>query len=114
MELQLADNVKARQLTSEGTWGRVERAEGDPEVNCQEVLLAEAYEAAREAARPARPRQDAPVEPEASVPALASVEKSEVSDAQAAPVSHNGERAGRVSRALSLFGEGIKTLFGRS
>ncbi len=114
MELQLADNVKARQLTSEGTWGRVERAEGDPEVNCQEVLLAEAYEAAREARRPARPCQDASVEPEASVPALASVEKSEVSDAQAAPVSHNGERAGRVSRALSLFGEGIKTLFGRS
>lgn len=114
MELQLADNVKARQLTSEGTWGRVERAEGDPEVNCQEVLLAEAYEAAREAARPARPCQDAPAEPEASVPALASVEKSEVSDAQAAPVSHNGKRAGRVSRALSLFGEGIKTLFGRS
>lgn len=114
MELQLADNVKARQLTSEGTWGRVERAEGDPEVNCQEVLLAEAYEAAREAARPAGSRQDASAEPEASVPALASVEKSEVSDAQAAPVSHNGKRAGRVSRALSLFGEGIKTLFGRS
>lgn len=114
MELQLADNVKARQLTSEGTWGRVERAEGDPEVNCQEVLLAEAYEAAREAARPARPCQDASAEPEASVPALASMEKSEVSDAQAAPVSHNGKGAGRVSRALSLFGEGIKTLFGRS
>ena len=114
MELQLADNVKARQLTSEGTWGRVERAEGDPEVNCQELLLAEAYEAAREAARPARPRQEAPIEPEAAVPALASVEKSEVPDAQAAPVSHNGERAGRVSRALSLFGEGIRTLFGRS
>ena len=114
MELQLADNVKARQLTSEGTWGRVERAEGDPEVNCQEVLLAEAYEAAREAARPASPCQDASAEPDASVPALASVEKSEVSDAQAAPVSHNGKGAGRVSRALSLFGEGIKTLFGRS
>lgn len=114
MELQLADNVKARQLTSEGTWGRVERAEGDPEVNCQEMLLAEAYEAAREAARPASPCQDASAEPEASVPALASVEKSEVSDAQAAPVSHNGKGAGRVSRALSLFGEGIKTLFGRS
>ena len=114
MELQLADNVKARQLTSEGTWGRVERAEGDPEVNCQEVLLAEAYEAAREAARPAGSRQDASAEPKASVPALASVEKSEVSDARAAPVSHNGKGAGRVSRALSLFGEGIKTLFGRS
>ena len=114
MELQLADNVKARQLTSEGTWGRVERSEGDPEVNCQEVLLAEAYEATREAARPARPRQEAPAEPKASVPALASVEKSEVPDAQAAPVSHNGEGAGRVSRALSLFGEGIRTLFGRS
>lgn len=114
MELQLADNVKARQLTSEGTWGRVERSEGDPEVNCQEVFLAEAYEATREAARPARPRQEAPAEPKASVPALASVEKSEVPDAQAAAVSHNGEGAGRVSRALSLFGEGIRTLFGRS
>lgn len=103
MELQLADNVKARQLTSEGSWGRVERAEGDPEVNCQELLLAEAYEAAREAARPARPRQEAPIEPEAAVPALASVEKSEVPDAQAAPVSHNGERAGTgLSRALAL------------
>lgn len=114
MELQLADNVKARQLTSNGTWGRVERAEGSPEVNCQEVLLAEAYEAARAAERPSCPSKAAEAVEEPSVPALASVEKPEVPDPTGAPVSHNGEGAGRVSRAFSLIGEGIRTLFGRS
>ena len=47
MDLQLADNVKARQLTSKGTWARVERVEGAPEINCQEVLIAVAYARAR-------------------------------------------------------------------
>ena len=114
MQLQLADNVKARQLTSEGTWGRVERSEDAQEVNCQEVLLAEAYEAARRAARPARNAQPAPAADQPSVPALATVEKPEVSGPSNAPVGHNGEGVGRVSRAFSLIGEGIRTLFGRS
>ena len=113
MELQLADNVKARQLTSDGTWGRVERGEGEPEVNCQEVLLAEAYENARaaEAARAPKPKAE-PEPAQVSVPRLATVE-----DAPAAgkpPVRDNGRDAGRVSRALSLIGEGVRTLFGRS
>ena len=47
MDLQLADNVKARQLTSKGTWARVERVEGAPKINCQEVLIAVAYARAR-------------------------------------------------------------------
>ena len=47
MDLQLADNVKARRLTSEGTWVRVKRPEGAVAINCQEVLIAVAYARAR-------------------------------------------------------------------
>lgn len=49
MDLQLADNVKARRLTSKGTWERVKRTDGAPEINCQEVLIAVAYARARRA-----------------------------------------------------------------
>ena len=113
MELQLEDNVKARQLTSDGTWGRVERAEGEPEVNCQEVLLAEAYENARaaEAARAPKPKAE-PEPTQVSVPRLATVDDAPAT--RKAAVRDNGGNAGRVSRALSLIGEGVRTLFGRS
>lgn len=53
INLQLADNVKARQLTSDGTWEKVEHKEGDPELNSQEVLLALAYARARAGANKA-------------------------------------------------------------
>ncbi len=43
MQVQLADNVKARMLTPEGTWTPVPRAEGDEPFNSQEFLLARAY-----------------------------------------------------------------------
>ena len=43
MDLQLSDNVKARRLTNKGTWEKVEREDGAPAVNCQELLIAEAY-----------------------------------------------------------------------
>lgn len=56
MDLQLADNVKARQLTSDGTWGPVPAAEGARPVNSQEVLLAEACAKAQEAAETRRER----------------------------------------------------------
>ena len=44
--LQLDDNVKARRLTRLGTWACIERKPGQPAVNCQEILIAEAYAAA--------------------------------------------------------------------
>ena len=44
--LQLDDNVKARRLTRRGTWARLEREPVQPAVNCQEILIAEAYAAA--------------------------------------------------------------------
>lgn len=39
MNLQLADNAKARQLTSEGTWEKVVPEPGEPTINSQELLI---------------------------------------------------------------------------
>lgn len=39
MNLQLADNVKARQLTQDGTWEPIPRAEGEPAINSQNELM---------------------------------------------------------------------------
>ena len=63
MNIQLADNVKARQLTSEGTWEKVAREEGVPLVDSQQSLIVLAYDRARKA----RDNEDVPLVPEASV-----------------------------------------------
>ena len=140
IDLQLSDNVKARQLTAEGTWARVESEEGAPRINCQEVLLREAYERAHEAveerARAAKaPRvepapeavpelaaEDTAEKDEAPVaapepapepvptPAPAPAPRSAAAPAPVAPVPQ--KRRGRVSRALGLFGQAFGTLFG--
>ncbi len=148
VKLQLSDNVKARQLTADGTWAHVEGEEGAPRVNCQEVLLREAYERARAAveeraaARKAEriePVPDAapalaPVREEAAeeeaaadgyvevVPATTDPEPPAPEEAVAAPRREEtpspvppapaAPRRGRVSRALSLFGQAFGTLFG--
>ena len=133
IELQLADNVKARQLTAEGTWARIETDEDAPRVICQEVLLREAYQHAKEAvdARAAA-QKAARIEPEASAaPALATVDPSveanetdyveiasgasdaTVTSSQPLPApAAPTQKRGRVSRALSLFGQAFGTLFG--
>lgn len=51
MGMQLRDNVKARSLTSDGTWIPVERAEGEKPFNSQEALLERAYRNAEAAAQ---------------------------------------------------------------
>lgn len=51
MGMQLQDNVKARSLTSDGTWVPVECAEGEKPFNSQEALLARAYRNAEAAAQ---------------------------------------------------------------
>ena len=133
IELQLADNVKARQLTSEGTWARIESDPDAPLVVCQEVLLREAYARAKAAVdeRAAAGKADR-IEPEAeAAPALASVEPDaprpgyvEVGAATTEPPAPEGgaapvpvtaapaPRRGRLSRAMSLFGQAFGTLFG--
>ena len=50
MGAQLRDNVKARRLTSDGTWARIERAADEEPFNSQEFLLARAYRQAGGAA----------------------------------------------------------------
>ena len=51
MGMQLRDNVKARSLTSDGTWVPVGRAEGEKPFNSQEALLERAYRNAEPAAQ---------------------------------------------------------------
>ncbi|HJA28524.1 MAG TPA: polyphosphate kinase 1 [Candidatus Olsenella pullicola] len=139
IELQLSDNVKARQLTSEGTWARIESEPDAPRVICQEVLLREAYEKAQAAVEArAAARRESRVEPEAdAAPALATVAEPKADadvgyvevpsaaepavEAPAPAPAHKpspvpapapAPRRGRVSRALSLFGQAFGTLFG--
>lgn len=49
MGMQLRDNVKARSLTSDGTWVPVERKEDEKPFNSQEALLERAYRNAESA-----------------------------------------------------------------
>ena len=86
IELQLSDNVKARQLTAEGTWARIEADPDAPRIVCQEVLLREAYERARAAVEARADASKAErVQPEAdAAPDLATVEVAE-DDAAPAP-----------------------------
>lgn len=51
MGMQLRDNVKARSLTSDGTWVPVERKEDEKPFNSQEALLERAYRNAESAAQ---------------------------------------------------------------
>lgn len=67
MGVQLRDNVKARSLTSDGTWVPVERKEGEKPFNSQEFLLERAYRNAESAAVASEPV--AKVKPE-SAPVL--------------------------------------------
>lgn len=63
MNIQLADNVKARQLNAEGTWEKLEVREDAPRVDSQQSLIVLAYDRARKA----RENMDVPLVPEASV-----------------------------------------------
>lgn len=51
MGMQLRDNVKARSLTSDGTWVPVERKEDEKPFNSQEALLERSYRNAEAAAQ---------------------------------------------------------------
>ncbi len=115
VQLQLSDNVKARQLTADGTWEPLPRAAEEREINSQEVLLAEAYQKAREArdlaadgARVAASSEDSvPV----ATPELATVDETAILAKR--EIIHNKVKQGRVSRAFGLIGQGLKTLFSK-
>ena len=54
IELQLSDNVKARQLTAEGTWARIESEPTPRASSARRLLLKEAYEKRQGGCRGAR------------------------------------------------------------
>ncbi len=132
MELQHADNVKARRLDENGEWRRVPAAEGEAPVNSQEVLLAEAYQRSRAAADARaqarakvtgrRDEQATPPQP-ATEGTAGPASPAAARTPAAAPAAARLDRAdraktaeadgSRVSRALSLIGAGIQTLFGK-
>ena len=92
MELQLADNVKARRLTCDGTWARIGREDGEPSVNCQEVFTAEAYAHAMEAESTAATKASAVPEPAIETKPVAAVEQAAVKEpTDDAPVQEAGE-----------------------
>ena len=73
VSVQLRDNVKARELRSDGTYKPVAVAEGEPRVNAQEFFMRRAIEAAaaaeREQAERAHARRERPV-PDGGVPEI--------------------------------------------
>ena len=99
MGMQLRDNVKARSLTSDGTWVPVERKEDEKPFNSQEALLERAYRnaeavaqqraqekehAAEEAIR-AEVEREAVVEPIAEPEAVAKAESALASQPEPEP-----------------------------
>lgn len=132
MGMQLRDNVKARSLTSDGTWVPVERKEDEKPFNSQEALLERAYrnaEAAAEA-KPAPAPEPQPTTPEvqkvqATViePEPAPAPQPEPQVTKPAPETSarrkkpagktkaiERHRPGRVRMGLGLIGLGLKTL----
>lgn len=155
INLQLADNVKARELNFEGTWGPVVADPAAPRVNSQEVLLAIAYRRAHSGAEDVRLTPASRIIPDISrddlqklisAPAIATyaadegharivaappadreapataqsasvdptparAEQTSPSPAREMPTETASGQRGRLSRALSLIGSGIRTLF---
>ena len=136
MGMQLRDNVKARSLTSDGTWVPVERAEGEKPFNSQEALLERAYRNAEAAPEPVIEAKPAPApKPQPATPEVQKVQATviepepapapqpEPQAAKPAPETSarrdkpagktkaiERHRPGRVRMGLGLIGLGLKTL----
>ena len=134
MGMQLRDNVKARSLTSDGTWVPVERKEDEKPFNSQEALLERAYRNAEAdtEAEPALASQPEP-EPQPAAPEVQKV-RATVIEPEPAPAAQpqaptttpesnarhkkpagkakaiERHRPGRVRMGLGLIGLGLKTL----
>ncbi|MCC6102408.1 MAG: polyphosphate kinase 1 [Atopobiaceae bacterium] len=120
MDLQLADNVKARQLTAAGTWEKIPIKADEPRIDAQAQLEVRAYKRATEAAdaQSASHKHRSPTSaeraavhkaPSATRPKASSFPTS-VPNSKATGVE--APRRGRLQRALGLIGEGFKMLFG--
>ena len=83
MEAQLRDNVKARELTSNGTWTLVPRAVGEQPFNAQEAMMklakSRTADAEREEAKRATQRPKVPAAPETAAQAEIAADSAAVS-----------------------------------
>ena len=134
MGMQLRDNVKARSLTSDGTWVPVERKEDKKPFNSQEALLERAYRNAGAAteAEPALASQPEP-KPQPAAPEVQKVQATVIEPEPASAAQPQAptttpesnarhkqparkakaierHRPGRVRMGLGLIGLGLKTL----
>ncbi len=106
MALQLADNVKARRLTSKGTWEKVKAKKSAERIDCQQALIDLAIERSQ---RDARPQEAAaPVARSAAAPSQAEQPKLAL-EPEAAPAQQQAPR-GRFRAAFSLMGRALRTL----
>lgn len=136
MGMQLRDNVKARSLTSDGTWIPVEHKEGEKPFNSQEALLERAYRNAEAVAKAEATLASKPEhEPQPAAPEVQKVQATVIEpEPEPAPrpqpqttnpASEKGarrekpagkaktierHRPGRVRMGLGLIGLGLKTL----
>ena len=136
MGMQLRDNVKARSLTSDGTWIPVKRKEGEKPFNSQEALLERAYRNAEAVAKAEPTLASKPeLEPQPAAPEVQKVQATVIEPESepaprpqpqtANPASEKGarrekpagktktierHRPGRVRMGLGLIGLGLKTL----
>ena len=123
MGMQLRDNVKARSLTSDGTWVPVERTGGEKPFNSQEALLERAYRNAEAAPEPVIEAKPAPEpEPQPVAPKVQKVQATVIEPEPAPETSARHDkpagktkvierhRPGRVRMGLGLIGLGLKTL----
>ena len=74
MNLQLADNVKARQLTADGTWEPIERKEGEPAISSQDELMQLAWRRSH----PGRESAPIPEIKETLVPLVTEADKTQI------------------------------------
>ncbi len=114
MGAQLRDNVKARELTPEGLWARVQRAEGDEDFNAQECLMAAVSPEGSVDMRGATAAAAATVAPAATADAPASTSVfGEPAAAQAESAAAQGaEPAGKFKQGWNLIVSGLRTMFG--
>lgn len=106
MTAQLRDNVKARELTSEGLWARVQRAEGDEDFNAQEYLMA--------AVSPEVPADahEAAVTTTADGTAGASVFGEHAAAQVEGVAAQEAEPVGKFKQGWNLIVSGLRTMFG--
>ena len=101
MDAQLKDNVKARRLSSEGTWELVDREPGEQDFNSQEYLLKRAYGLAQAATDKPAPAKRAEPRHFAAKPQVKPADEARPA-AASTPAAPATEDAGAITDAAQV------------